>query len=83
MIEERWDYFAFMRIYAAGSLLLCKNFPLFFWSLNPSLNSLKLYFALLHSRSAAKNRLQVCELLVALALGQLRAAGTWGTVTLG
>lgn len=40
-----------MRVYAA-SLLLCKNFPLFSWSLNSSLSSLGLYFALLHSEPA-------------------------------
>lgn len=49
-------------------LLLCKIFPLFSWSLNSSLSSLKLYFAQLHSRVTSNNRLQVCELLLALAL---------------
>lgn len=83
MTDERWDYFPFMRVYATILLLLYKNFPLFSWSLNSRLNSLGLYFALLHSRLTGKSEFQLCKLLLTLALKM--AQGTWSswTVTLG
>ena len=55
----------------------------FFFSLNSSLNSLKLYFTLLRSRLAGKNELLGYKLLPVLALKVVQDGWSTGAVTLG
>lgn len=64
MIDGRWD--SFHETLCSQFIIMQKK--IFFFSLNSSLNSLKLYFPLIHSRLAGKNGLLGYKLLPVLAL---------------
>lgn len=65
MIDGRWNSF---HETLCSQFILMQNFFFFFFSLNSSFNSLKLYFPLIHSRIAGKNGLLRYKLLPVLAL---------------
>lgn len=78
MIDGKWDSF---------HETLCSQFIImqkfFFFSLNSSLNSLKLYFPLIHSRLAGKNGLLGYKLLPVLALKVVQDGWSPRAVALG